>query len=487
MTWWDGPLARRRHPRGAALMAWHDGELGDATVGAHIEGCSKCWARVAMFASVDNAVRSTADRRSSTGRHHTALRDRGARRIATPVVVLAGVVFIASTLAPAVSVDLSRSRIASFFNPARTTDRGSSAKATTATRHRAAATTTTTLDQPAGLRSSGHQRDPALASPTPLPMVAETLTIAVPLPGGEASRVPDADDIQRAVRGAVAAANAGGGVGGKPIAVKVIDSRTMATSPTDAYDILVGGLPDDRQTSPTPAPFAGQPWLFPADPTVHGSSVLSLDPEPGEAGRLLAAAFAIGATAAVGILDDGGTQRRFGDALANRTGPTERFSTPPTASCDAAVLAARRRGVTTLVFALDPGRLADCAAALGRSAWVPSGGVFLPTPSGYIVPKGLPVGVRFRTLLGLPWPAWDEPAVARFRTVAKSAAYRALVSFAATEFAIAAARSNAGRVDLDAVARSSWRTDLIAFDGLTNVALRPAQAGLLGWDSWPSP
>ena len=88
-----------------------------------------------------------------------------------------------------------------------------------------------------------------------------------------------------------------------------------------------------------------------------------------------------------------------------------------------------------------------------------------------------------RTVLGLPWPLSDSPGVKRFRAaVPNSASYRALESFAAAELAVKVARASGGRnISVADVARGTWKTDLLDFQGTTNNAAGVVVLGNRGW------
>ena len=72
------------------------------------------------------------------------------------------------------------------------------------------------------------------------------------------------------------------------------------------------------------------------------------------------------------------------------------------------------------------------------------------------------------TVLGLPWPDGASSGAARFRSaVPGDTSYRALVSYAAVELAVQAARD--GTLTMALLSGGAWRNDLYDFSGLQNV------------------
>jgi len=85
------------------------------------------------------------------------------------------------------------------------------------------------------------------------------------------------------------------------------------------------------------------------------------------------------------------------------------------------------------------------------------------------------------TVLGLPWPTSAAPGSARFRAVVPGvSSYRAMVSFAATELAVAVARA-AGSVTPAAVAGGTWRSDLFDYTGTANAGAQSVVTSPVGW------
>jgi hypothetical protein len=476
-------------------MAWHDGEHDDPTIVQHLESCDRCWSAAHELAAVDRVVRASGG--ATTSANATSPRVPGAQKAArtnrtAPLQkagILAVVALVVGVLAvPAIpaSVDLSRATLAGMLRAASPNHapadakRAAAPKPATAPNNVAAARSQTAAPRPgASARpqpASGAQQA-AIAQQSPV--ITKALRIGVPVPDGVRAESDDALQVIRAVRAAVDAANANGGVAARPVTLDIVDAATVATGAP--YDVLVGGIASTAATGEVIVP-GDKPWILPADPRVSGSSVLVAEPDAADAGRAVSATLTIAPTAPIAVLDDSGASSAFGRQVAlTRRGPVATVAVPVGQTCDSSISSARKQQSAALVFALEDAQLRRCLDALARAAWMPSGGVLLPSYAAFSAPD-VPFGVRGAAALPLPWSSWNDPGVTRFRTVSGGAtSYRALVSFAATELAIAIARENAGHVDLSRVASHPWRSDLFSFDGTRNIGLRPAQRTLGGW------
>ncbi len=467
---------RWRHPRGVQLTAWHDGELDDSALSAHIESCARCWRAVATMTKVDAAVRGgtidpvVAGPTLSPRRLPTVTAGVSLALVAAAVVVM---------LAPAISIDASKARF--FGRPAAN---GSGVLDDSSVGGPAVTTSTAMLesdgDRPTDRDAEREGSAPSLATPPgprPSPPSGETppsavvaLRIGLPLPGGETSTALDTADILRSARSALDAANGAGGIGGRPIELHVLDADALDVSDVD---LLVGGLPG-RSGADT----SGRLWILPADSRVGGSNVIGVLPAPADYGRLIADAWTPAGKQRTFILQDSSEQRRIAEAFTAKDPGAVRLSVGD--RCEESLSEARGRGASSLVLALDRPTLEGCAAALRRIGWVPSGQLLVP---GYVAfgTSPFPPAADVRALLGVPWPTWDETGPARFRQATKSLSYRALVTFASVELAVAVARASEGQVTGSAVLGGAWRSDLLALDGTTNVGLRPARLVPGGW------
>lgn len=471
-------VLRKRHPRGLQLTAWHDGELNDPLLSAHIESCARCWRAVATMTKVDAAVRGSTVDQGVAGPSARRVRRLPSLTVgASLALVVAAVVVM---LAPAVSIDASKTRL--FGRPA--ADR-SDVLDDVSPPGSALTTSTAVLesdaDRPTARGAGREDAAPSLAAPPPVPRPSPTsgeppppaaiaLRIGLPLPGGERSTALDTADILRSARSALEAANGAGGIGGRPIELQVLDADALDVS---GVDVLAGGLPGRSGVETR-----GRLWILPADPQSTGSNVLGVLPAAADYGRLIAEAWTPAGEARTFILQDGSEQQRIADAFSAKYPAAVRLSVDD--RCEESLGEARGRGASSLVLALDRPALEGCAAALRRIGWVPSGQLLVP---GYVAFGASPFAsaADVRALLGVPWPAWDETGPARFRQATKSLSYRALVTFASVELAVAVARANAGQVNAAALLGGAWRSDLLALDGTTNVGLRPARMVPGGW------
>lgn len=469
---------RRRHPRGIHLTAWHDGEIDDPSLSAHVESCARCWRAVATMTKVDAALRGSMVDRGLAGASASRVGRWPTFAVGLSLaLVLAAVVVM---LAPAVSIDASKTRL--FGRPA---SQGGDVL-DDASPDPSVVTSSTAVAESEGNRRTDRDAEsvgpaPSLASPPPVPRpsprsgesppsAAVALRIGLPIPGGEASTALDTADILRSARSAVEAANGAGGIGGRQIELQVLDADALDVS---GVDVLVGGLPG-RSGIET----RGRFWILPADPRLSGSNVLGVLPAPADYGRLIADAWTPAGKQRTFILQDNSEQRRIAEAFTAKDPDAVLLSVGD--RCEESLSEARGRGASSLVLALDRPTLEGCAAALRRIGWVPSGQLLVP---GYVAfgPSPFPPAADVRALLGIPWPTWDEAGPARFREATKSLSYRALVAFASVELAVAVARASEGQVTGPDVLGGAWRSDLLALDGTTNVGLRPARLVPGGW------
>ena len=173
----------------------------------------------------------------------------------------------------------------------------------------------------------------------------------------------------------------------------------------------------------------------------------------------------------------------MGAGLASKV-PTSTVTAAADSTCAAEVASLRGGGAVALAVA-GPRELAvRCLRAAARAGWQPPYGTIVAPSSAYARLEAVPEAQGARTMLGLPWPTSSAVGAARFRSIASSRSYRALVSFAATEVALDVARQH-GTVSLPAVGRGTWRSDLVELGG-TAVRARPAVVGAQGWAAAPA-
>jgi hypothetical protein len=130
-------------------------------------------------------------------------------------------------------------------------------------------------------------------------------------------------------------------------------------------------------------------------------------------------------------------------------------------TCDQEMLALRKRDVGTLALAVAPDLARRCAAAAARIGWRPSGGLLLAPSAVYAHLERDLVAQGARSAVALSAPNADDAGPNRFRQAAPGCtSYRSLVSFAAAELALGAARTTNGALTLAAVRDHHWQSDL---------------------------
>jgi ABC-type branched-subunit amino acid transport system substrate-binding protein len=448
-----------RHPRRVVLEAWFDGEIDDG-IGAHVGACGRCQQRLLAVQRVGAAVRATPFAAPTP-------------RLRVPHVAVAGLAAAMVTLLlfrlPDAGVQVG---ILGSHNSDHATHGSSRVSATGAS----------------GLARSGSNSDgigvgrlaPRLpasgtgdqgASPMPPPAAswALPLRLGVVVPS-LAPRSGETGDIERAVDVVARAANAAGGINGRPVDIVALDGAQPLRP--GRVDVLVGGFGI--------APPAGTPWLLPADPTVAGADVMSAELTPTAAGTELAMDLARrGIQGTIAVLIGSGPESGMaqGVAAVARTYP---LKLAPTSSCDQEVGRLRFSGAVALAIAASPDQIVRCADAVARVAWSPPGGLLVPPSVAYERTDLVPELLGARTVLGLPWPTSPDAGAARFRAAVGSSSYRALVSFAAAELAIQVARAKSV-ITPDTISSQSWKTDLTRFDGMSNTGARVDVAGPGGW------
>jgi len=458
----------RRHPRGTDLGAWFDGEAADR-VGTHVARCHRCQRRVAELGRVRSWLRA---------QPFVAMTDAAGeppqprRPLWRPVAVAAAVVAAALTVgggdqAPSSpgSAALGRAPAAGDGDPAgagatpspeppgpAAAPPGSAPPAVAPPPLAAVVPAAPPADQPT-------PTVPALSSEAPVPTGPLRLGLVVPARGPQAA---EGAAIERVVRQQVAAANSAGGVAGFPVELVVVAAEDAAAVARLAGQVhaLVGGFG-------VAAPPPGVPWLLPADPSIAGPAVVSAEAVPQAAGVQLAQVLRrSGLRGPVGVVVGTGPDAALAAGLGGSAATTTVTARPGT-SCAAEVASLAAAGATALAVAGDPDLAARCLRALARSSWRPAHGTVLAPSAAYAGLEKLPEASGSRTVLSLPWPTSILPGAARFRATAESSSYRAMVSYAATELAIAVARQT-GDLSVASVAAGTWRSDLLDLRGLVS-------------------
>jgi hypothetical protein len=113
----------------------------------------------------------------------------------------------------------------------------------------------------------------------------------------------------------------------------------------------------------------------------------------------------------------------------------------------------------------------------------PPRGVLVP-PSMALDPEPPPVtGIDVVGLVGLPMPTSNTPGATRFREMTGAASYRALLTFAGVELAVAL---DATGPDMGAAWRRdpTWHGDLVSFHDGRNLGVHAVRAASGGWEHY---
>ena len=497
-------MIRGRHPSDVSLMAWHDGELeGDeaAPITAHIEGCERCWTRAADFAAVDRVVSKASLLGAFQAADVPAFASPAPRSPSRVGRVMASAVVAVLVVATAVTLDLPRSRPvqairAAISSPERDADSAPPAKTTAreaalaadgparvpaappaqASAHVGADEMGSASVDASAVQGAGGSRTGVVPVPR-VPVRTEPLRMALPLPltTGE---LGERQEIIDAVDAVVDAANASGGVAGLPVRFDVVRPDRLDDT-SDRYEVVVGGVTSFGAAASS----STVPWVLPAVASTGEGPLIPPTPAPASAAAALVAT--LPADASVAIIDGDVAEKPFADAITAALGArAKRVALDGRTGCAPELRNAARMGASALVLAMRPSYAHDCLDALGGVTWNVSGGVIVPASMAFEPPtRSHAKRASIRIALGLPWPTWDDPASARFRQAARSTSYRAMVSFAAAELAILAARRSAGPLTYGAVAGDT-DTDALALRGGTLARLHVAEAAAGGWSRY---
>lgn len=450
-------------------MAWYDGEQHDGAVTGHIARCARCADLVLKMAAVDAAVRGAPTPSPAATRPAAS---HLVRRAAPAVAVAAAIVTILAATVPGAGSP--RSIVASALHSIE----GSSAPSRAATAPAPRPVPTTAALPAAGPRNPSASPGISPAHPQPTPTVAPVLpggalllATVVPMAGPDS---PSGAEVSRAVRAAVAQANATGGVNGRPVQLQVIPADAVASRDLSGTTAFVGGF--GATLPPT------IPWLLPSDPDVSGPSVVAADPTPAAAGAALGSSVAQRDPAAVvGVIRAAGDapEGALADGLATTTHAIA-VTADPESPCWDELWSLRTQRATALAVAGPAGLVARCLNAAADQGWRPRDGVLVPPSAAYAGLANFPSATGSQTMLGLPWPTSDQSGARQFRSVTGSTSYPAEVAYAAAQLAIQVARSQ-GTLTMAQLSDRSWSTALYQYAGSTNSGAQIVTAGAGAW------
>lgn len=461
-------MTPRRHPSKVALGAWFDGE-GTGRTGAHVARCGRCQRHVSELARLRSWLRAqpfVAMGDGSDGEVDVdvgASRPPGRRRLA----LVAALVMMFALVG-----ERADRRGAEPLAAPPTTSADAPAPPAAHPQELGGALDDTGLatapDSPSQ-RSVSQQARARGAEPRP----AEPLRLGLVVPRSGAMAA-EGDEVVNVVRQRVEAANQAGGVAGVPVELEVARAEDPAAVAAMAGRVraLVGGFG-------VAAP-AGVLWLLPADPSIVGPDVVPAEMAARQAGAHLAGVLRRqGLEGPVGVVVGSGPDAELAAGLATRAATTT-VTAREDGTCVPEVMALARSRAAALAVAGSPDLAARCLKAAARVAWKPTFGAVLAPSAAYGGLHALPETLGARTVLNLPWPTSAAPGAARFRATTRSASYRALVSYAATELAIDVARRH-DDLSLPSVAAGNWRSDLFDLAGTANRSTTLVVAFLGTW------
>jgi len=484
-------VIHRRHPSALELGAYFDGEPIEG-VGEHVAHCRKCRESLDELRGVRSAVRGELDLTDGSAR-------RRARWTVALIPVAAAVALLVAVAAPPGGLPVTRVENADEaavapaappeFTPAESSD---GAPATTAPPD---ARTGRSVASTAGrATSTGGAGSPNAGAPAAAeagrgaaPGGGQTATKTAGRPSSVAAAAPvggtaappagplrlgvpvstrgrssgEGDQVLRAVRAVVDQANNTGGVAGRRVEVVPVptDDDAARADALTRVDALVGGFSID-------AP-AGMPWVMPADVGPTGPDVAAGELAAEQAGVALGLDISARSsdTRTIGAIVAPGPDAGLATGLA-KTVAVQQVEAGTDTSCDQEMLALRKRNVAALALAVPPDLARRCAAAAARIGWRPGGGLLLAPSAVYAHLERDLVTQGARSAVALLPPGTDDAGTNRFRQAAPGCdTYRSLVSFAAAELALNAARTANGALTLAAVRDRHWHSDLYDVDG----------------------
>ena len=482
----------RRHPSPLELGAYFDGEPIEG-VADHVARCRKCRESLEELHGVRSAVRGELDLTDGSAR-------RRARWTVALIPVAAAVALLVAVAAPPGGLPVTHVENADEaavapaappqYSPPVSPDAatatttaiegraGHGAAVSAAGRGAAAAIAgagSTGPGAPAasaagGSAPPGPVNTGAAGRPASLPAAGSAAVAAAPVGGPLRIGVPvptrgswagEGDEVMRAVKAAVDAANNGGGVAGRRVELVEVptDDDSARAAALGRVQALVGGFATDAPD--------GMPWIMPADVVSAGADVAVRELAAEQAGVALGQDLSARSsdTRTVGAIVASGTDAGLATGLA-RTVAVQQVEAGADTTCDQEMLALRKRDVVALALAVPPDLARRCAAAAARIGWRPSGGLLLAPSAVYAHLERDLVAQGARSAVALSAPSSADPGPTRFRQAAPGCdSYRAFVSFAAAELAVAAARGANGALTLAAVRDHHWHTDLYDVDG----------------------
>ena len=482
---------QRGHPSPLELGAYFDGEPIEG-IPEHVARCRKCRESLEELRGVRSAVRGELDLTDGSTR-------RRARWTVALIPVAAAVALLLAMAAPPGGLPVTRVENADEtavapasapeFTPAEPSDAASAPTPPVDARPGRSAAPASGGGGSAGASNSGAPsiettpvetnsgasgasgapgtkvaagRSASAASPTGqrVPAATGPLRLGVPVPTrGPASG--EGDEVLRAVRAVVDRANAAGGVAGRRVDVVVVptDDDGARADALSRVEALVGGFSIDAPD--------GMPWVMPADVVPADADVAVAELAAEQAGAALGADLAARSSdrPTVGAIVAAGPDAGLATGLA-RSVPVQQVEAGRDTSCDQEMFALRKRDVAALALAVPPDLARRCAASAARMGWRPAGGLLLAPSAVYAHLERDLVAQGARSAVALSAPAADDAGASRFRQAAPGCdSYRSLVSFAAAELALGAARTSSGAVTVAAVRDHHWHSDLYDVDG----------------------
>ena len=484
-------MIHRRHPSPLELGAYFDGELIDG-VADHVARCRKCRESLDELHGVRSAVRGELDLTDGSAR-------RRARWTVALIPVAAAVALLVAVAAPPGGLPVTHVENADEaavapaappeFNAPETPDgatattqaadvraghgavssAGRSATAAPAGAGAAGAGAPAVSASGGSAPSAGQPSSKAAGRPASISAAGPAATTAAPPAGPLRIGVPvptrgpsagEGAEVLRAVKAVVDRANNAGGVAGRRVEMVEVptDDDAARADALGRVDALVGGFAID-------AP-AGMPWIMPADVAPAGPDVTATELAAEQAGAALGSDLSARSsdTRTVGAIVAPGPDAGLAAGLA-KTVAVQQVEAGSDTTCDQEMLALRKRDVVALALAVPPDLARRCAAAAARIGWRPSGGLLLAPSAVYAHLERDLVTQGARSAVALSAPGTDDAGTNRFRQSAPGCdSYRSLVSFAAAELALGAARTANGALSLSAVRDHHWHSDLYDID-----------------------
>lgn len=420
-------------------MLLHDGELPPERaeqVRTHVATCDRCAAWMGDLASVGAVVRgevipalSSSPAWSPTQTWRPApIVTRLLPAVAAVVAVALGLVIAQPPQDTEVSLG-GRSSVESVTLPTRVPAGPSTGAPGSSAPDQPGATNSTGAPAPGG--GSPDTEGPSETAGT----TTETITLGVLVPGGQTGA---GEPVVRAVAVALAQANDAGAVPGARLELLVAD----ASDPTAGAQLaergaraVVGGYGASASTVQALAG-RGIPWFGPTDlAPASPAGMVTVEVGHQAAGRLVGDALRQKGFERAVALSGPGDERHLTEGLKTRM-TVEGTTVDESRSCGPYLDTAALTGAETIVLAMARDALAGCVSALRQAH--PFHTVVVPATALDDALSRLPAGFALVAALGAPAP--DDPGAGptRFRSATGiDRNYRAMVSFAAAEVAVA--------------------------------------------------